>query len=120
MSIPKMRMPVISNHFEERLPMDAGRPTQHGRRIPEHVRIAHYSDGATVLDIDHGQVFRLNFVGSRILELLNFGLAGPEIVENLTSEFGIEQRRAEADLREFIETLENYHLLTSQNGNPPA
>ena len=37
-------------------------------RLSEQVRSTHNQDGAVVLDILHGQMFRLNLVGSRMLE----------------------------------------------------
>lgn len=81
-------------------------------RIPEHVRSAHGPDGATVLDIFGGLMFRLNFVASRILELLKQGLPEAEIAAQLARQFGIEHCRAESDVRDFIETLVMHHLLT--------
>jgi hypothetical protein len=86
-------------------------------RVAENVRSTHNQDGGIVLDILHGQMFRLNFVGSRILELLNQGSAEPQIAEQLAREFGIDRARAETDVREFIETLEKHHLLMVRNGN---
>ena len=85
--------------------------------VPEHVRATHGPDGATVLDILHGQMFRLNFAGSMILELSKQGMGQPEIAEQLMREFRIERTTAEADVREFLEALEKHHLVTSQNGN---
>ena len=86
-------------------------------RVAENVRSTHSKDGGIVLDILHGQMFRLNFVGSKILELLEQGFAEPEIAEQLAREFGIGRATAEADVREFVETLEKHHLLTVRNGN---
>ena len=45
-------------------------------RLSEQVRSTHNQDGAVVLDILHGQMFRLNLVGSRMLELLKGGPHG--------------------------------------------
>jgi len=86
-------------------------------RVAEYVRSTHSKDGGTVLDILHGQMFRLNFVGSKILELLEQGSAELEIAEQLAREFGIDRARAEMDVREFVETLEKHDLLTLRNGN---
>jgi hypothetical protein len=87
-------------------------------RVAENVRSTHSQDGGIVLDILHGQMFRLNLVGSRILELLKQGCAEPEIAEQLAREFGIDRATAEADAREFVETLGKHHLLTVRDGNP--
>jgi hypothetical protein len=87
-------------------------------RVAENVRSTHNQDGGIVLDILHGQMFRLNFVGSRILQLLNQGCAEPEIAAQLARDFGVERAKAETDVREFVDTLEKHHLLTVRNGNP--
>jgi hypothetical protein len=87
-------------------------------RVAENVRSTHSQDGGIVLDILHGQMFRLNFVGSKILELLKQGCAVPEVAEQLAREFGINRATAEADVREFVETLKKHHLLTVRDGNP--
>lgn len=84
-------------------------------RVGEHVRSTHSQDGGIVLDILHGQMFRLNFVGSKILELLKQGRTEPEIVDQLVRDFGIERTSAQADVREFLETLEKHHLLMERN-----
>jgi hypothetical protein len=89
-------------------------PQKNVLRIPEHVRTTHGADGATVLDILHGQMFRLNYVGSRILELVKQGLTTSEIAEHLAREFGIERIVADADVRDFVEILEKHRLLTMQ------
>jgi len=86
-------------------------------KVPEHVRTTHGADGATVLDIVHGQMFRLNFVGSMILELSKQGIGQPEIAEQLAREFRIERIAAEADVREFVETLERHHLLVARDSD---
>jgi hypothetical protein len=89
-------------------------------RVAEKVRSTHSQDGGIVLDILHGQMFRLNFVGSRILELLKQDRAEPEIAAQLARDFGIERATAEADVHEFVEMLEKHHLLTVRDGNCPT
>ena len=86
-------------------------------RVSENVRSTHSKDGGIVLDILHGQMFRLNFVGSKILELLKQGFSEPRIAEQLAREFGIDRATVEADVREFVEILEKHHLLTVRDGN---
>jgi len=106
-----------SDRALDRAPVEPESQKQKLFRIPEHVRTTHGTDGATILDIHHGQMFRLNFVGSMILELSKQGMGQPEIAEQLMREFRIERTTAEADVREFLEALEKHHLVTSQNGN---
>jgi len=111
-------MAMNSDPALDRAPAEPGRQKQNVFRVPEHVRTAHGSDGATVLDIHNGQMFRLNFEGSMILELSQQGMGQPEIAEQLAREFRIERATAEADVREFVESLEQHHLLVACNSNP--
>jgi hypothetical protein len=80
-------------------------------KLQEQVRSTHNQDGAVVLDLRHGQMFRLNFVGSRILELLKQGNAEPQIVAEICREFGAGREIVETDVREFLAHLEKHQLL---------
>ncbi len=80
-------------------------------RVSESVRSTHGQDGAVVLDIQQGQMFNLNFVGSRILELLKAGATESAIVEDVSQRFGVTRDVAEPDVREFIDSLKQHHLL---------
>jgi hypothetical protein len=80
-------------------------------RVPNTVRSTHNQDGAIVLDIRQGQMFNLNFVGSRILELLKTGSIEPAIVDQISREFGVSQDLAENDVREFLQSLKKCHLV---------
>jgi hypothetical protein len=75
------------------------------------VRSTHNQDGAVVLDILHGEMFRLNFVGSRMLELLKQGRTEAQIADELSNEFGEARETVAADLQEFLAHLEKHHLL---------
>jgi hypothetical protein len=80
-------------------------------RISENVRSTHGQDGAIVLDIQQGQMFNLNLVASRILELLKTGATESTIVEEISQKFEVSRELAESDVREFIESLKRHHLL---------
>ena len=80
-------------------------------RVSEDIRSTHGRDGAIVLDIRQGQMFNLNFVGSRILELLKGGFAQPEIVDEIIREFGVSRHLAENDVQEFLQILRKYRLV---------
>jgi hypothetical protein len=80
-------------------------------RISNGVRSTHGQDGAIVLDIEQGQMFNLNLVGSRILELLESGSAETDIVNVISCEFHAERGTVESDVREFIESLKEHKLL---------
>jgi len=83
-------------------------------RVSEGVRSTHGQDGAIVLDVQQGQMFNLNRVGSRILELLESGSAEPDIVTIISSEFKVSQEVVENDVREFIEALRKHKLVADR------
>jgi len=56
-------------------------------------------------------MFNLNFVGSRILELLKSGSAESAIVDEISREFDVSRNLAEKDVREFLQNLKKCHLV---------
>ena len=84
-------------------------------RISENTRHTHNLDGGVVLDIRHGRMFALNFVGSRIVELLKTNYQETELTNQISQEFGISQEIAAADVREFLESLEKQHLIVRRD-----
>jgi len=80
-------------------------------KLSAQLRSTHNQDGAIVLDILHGEMFRLNFVGSRMLELLKQGCSETQIAAEISGEFGAGREIVETDLREFLAHLERHHLL---------
>jgi len=80
-------------------------------KISEHIRSTHSQEGAVVLDILHGQMYRLNLVGSRMLELLKQGHTEPQIAEQLSQEFGVGREIVASDLQEFLTHLKRNRLL---------
>jgi len=80
-------------------------------KVSDDVRATHSPDGAIVLDIRHGQMFRLNLVGSRMLELLKQGLSEEEIATKVSEQFSIGRDTAAADLHEFLAHLERHRLV---------
>ncbi len=86
-------------------------------RISENIRETHNQDGAIVLDIFHGRIFTLNFVGARILELLKTNTEAAQIAEEISREFGVARGKASIDVHEFIEALEKHHLIERWNSS---
>ncbi len=80
-------------------------------RISHGVRSTHGQDGAIVLDIEQGQMFNLNLVGSKILELLEKGSDEAHIVNVISSDFGASPESVANDVREFIESLRQRKLI---------
>lgn len=81
------------------------------------VRSTRNEDGGIVLDIDHGQMFRLNPVGALILELLRKGLPEKEIAKDMAQQYSIREETAVADVREFLKSLEAHKLVRAQQGD---
>ena len=86
-------------------------------RVRESIRSTHGQDGAILLDIRRGQMFNLNPVGSRILELVEAGVAESAIVDEISQKFEVNKEIAETDVREFIESLKQHHLLEDARSN---
>ncbi len=86
-------------------------------KVSEGIRSTHGQDGAIVLDIRQGQMFNLNFVGSRVLELLETGATESAIVDEISQKFEVSRDIAESDVREFIESLKQHHLLEDPGTN---
>ena len=90
-------------------------------KVSAQIRSTHNQDGAIVLDILHGRMFRLNFVGSRMFELLMKDRTENEIADELSQEFGADRETVATDLKAFFAHLERHHLLERrQLENHPA
>jgi hypothetical protein len=80
-------------------------------RVSDTVHSTHNQDGAIVLDVRQGQIFNVNFVGSRILELLKSGSTESAIVNEISREFDVSRDLAENDVQEFLQNLKKCHLV---------
>lgn len=70
-----------------------------------------------MLDIRQGQMFSLNFVGSRILELLKSGSSETEIVKTLNRDFNADSEMVRKDVKEFLDALSTHKLIESNDTN---
>jgi hypothetical protein len=80
-------------------------------KVSDAVRSTHGQDGAVVLDVRQGQIFSFNLVGSRILALLESGARESDVADTVSREFGIDRDTAVGDVHDFIEQLQNLHLV---------
>ena len=80
------------------------------------VRSTGNEDGGIVLDIDRGQMFRLNPVGALILESLGKGCAETEIAHEIARQYNISEETASADIAEFLQSLEEHKLVRMRRG----
>jgi hypothetical protein len=84
-------------------------------RISQSLRSTHSQDGAVVLDIRQGQMFNVNPVGSRILELLKARSTEPTIVDTISQEFHVSPDLVASDVHEFLAALEARQLVEEQD-----
>ena len=84
-------------------------------KVSEAVRSTHSQDGAIVLDIQQGQMFNLNLVGSRILELLEAGTTESLIADEISREFEVSSDVVNQDMHDFINALEEHGLVEELN-----
>jgi len=80
-------------------------------KVADSVRSTHGQDGAIVLDIRQGQMFKLNLVGSRILELLESGSTEEQITDAISREFCVDIESVRKDIAEFLEELKTHKLV---------
>jgi hypothetical protein len=80
-------------------------------KICTEVRSTQTQDGSILLDVHHGQMFCLNLVGSKILELLERGYDETRIAEEISSTYGVARDIAITDVREFLDALYRHHIL---------
>jgi hypothetical protein len=90
-----------------------GEVFQSMHKVSDSVRSTHGQDGAIVLDIQQGQMFNLNLVGSRILELLESGSTDEQIVDVISREFSVDIETVRKDVAEFLEELKAHKLLAA-------
>ena len=88
-------------------------------RVSEGIRSTHGQDGGIVLDVRHGQMFNLNLVASRILELLETGATESAIVDEISQKFEVSRAIAGRDVREFIESLRQHNVIEDSESNGP-
>lgn len=80
-------------------------------QISETIRHNETADGGILLDVHHGQIFSLNVVGSKILELLKQGYDEARIADEISCYYGADKDVVRADVSEFIEVLQRHHIL---------
>ena len=80
-------------------------------RISGTIRRTETVDGGILLDIHHGQMFCLNVVGAKILELMQRGFDESCIAEEISRDYGASREVVRIDVLEFIETLHKHHIL---------
>jgi hypothetical protein len=80
-------------------------------RISDTIRQTETVDGGILLDVHHGQMFCLNVVGAKILELMRRGYDESRIADEISRDYGMNGEVVRAHVIEFIETLRKHHIL---------
>ncbi len=79
--------------------------------IANNIRRVSNTDGGIVLDVRRGTMFRLNPLGSRVLDLLELGESLPRIAGLISAECGVALDVVQADVKEFLDSLELHGVL---------
>jgi len=88
-------------------------------RISDTIRQTQTVDGGILLDVHHGQMFCLNVVGSKILELMQQGYDESRITEEISRNYQVPRETVRADVLEFIESLHKHHVLAIRSADVP-
>ena len=80
-------------------------------RISDTIRRTETVDGGILLDVHHGQMFSLNVVGAKILELMQRGYDETRIAAEISRDYGAKREVVRADVLDFIESLYKHHIL---------
>jgi hypothetical protein len=80
-------------------------------KVSDAIRRTQTVDGGILLDIHHGQMFCLNIVGAKILELMQRGYDESRIADEISRDYGVSREVVRADVLEFIEILHKHHIL---------
>ena len=80
-------------------------------RISQTIRRSKTPDGGILLDLQHGQMFSVNVLGAKILELMEQGRDEAEIANQISRDYGASREVVRADVTGFIEALREHHIL---------
>ena len=80
-------------------------------KVSDTIRRTQTRDGGILLDVHHGQMFCLNIVGAKILELMQRGYDESRIADEISRSYGVSKEVVRVDVRDFIEHLQKHHIL---------
>jgi hypothetical protein len=75
------------------------------------LRSTQTADGRILLDVRHGQMFSLNVVGSKILDLIEQGWDEARIAEEISRSYAATIEVVRTDVHDFIEALRRHSIL---------
>lgn len=86
-------------------------PAQTMLTISTSVRMTKSQDGAILLDVEQGEIFAVNPVGTRIIELLQEGHDEFSLAATLSREFGVPEEVVKGDVDDFLIRLRRQRLI---------
>jgi coenzyme PQQ synthesis protein D (PqqD) len=89
-------------------------------RLSENVTTATIEGELIVLDLEGDDYFGLNEVGSAIWEMVAHGMSLSEMQDRLTGTYAVDSIQAEDDLRSFLHSLADAHLIEPVTDSEPA
>jgi hypothetical protein len=84
-------------------------------KVSNGVRSTQNQDGTIVLDIERGRMLRLNLTGALIFERLQQGQTESQIINGISQEFRVSHHIAQADVGEFLKSMEEAGLLDNES-----
>jgi hypothetical protein len=90
------------------------RLNDHMLTISKTIRRSKTPDGGILLDVERGQIFRLNVVGSKIVELLGRGYDEAHIADQIGAAYGTDINTVRRDLQAFLKTLHRHRILKTR------
>jgi hypothetical protein len=81
--------------------------------LAKDIRRVSSPDGTVVLHLRRGTMFRVNLLGSKVLDLLDRDTSVRQIAELLSVEFGVALDIVEADVKGFMESLRLHGAIDS-------
>ena len=80
-------------------------------RLSDDIRLAADGDGGILLDIQSGNLLRLNSTGVLIVNAIREGEHETEIVSRIAAAFTAPKEAVLSDLRTFVDSLEQLRLI---------
>jgi Coenzyme PQQ synthesis protein D (PqqD) len=82
--------------------------------LAKNIRRVSSADGGILLDIGRGTMFRLNPLGSRVLDLLDTEQSLPKIIGQISAEFDVARDVVQTDVQDFLNALQRHCILDSR------
>jgi Coenzyme PQQ synthesis protein D (PqqD). len=77
----------------------------------ERLKTLAISDSGFIFDPSSGDTFNTNDIGIQIINLLKQGKDFNDIMDQLIEDYEVTENELEADLRDYIQILKNYHMV---------